>query len=115
MKWLIAAALVAAPASAHAQPVNVGVLRCQSTWFDPPTFRTLRNDPDTRADLLAGADDASARRPLSMDEIADLVAFLRHALLEPVELVKGPHHGVPTAVPSGLPVDHWPGGPHPSR
>lgn len=76
---------------------------------------TLRNDPDTQALLIAELDDPRPPRALSEREFASLLTFLREALTEPIERTKHPTHGVPTQVPSGLPVDAWPGGPHPHR
>lgn len=70
--------------------------------------------PDLNETLLAQLDDPRPPRPLDDSEVADLIAFL-HALTDSTELTKGPDHGVPAIVPSGLPVDVWPGGPHPLR
>jgi len=70
--------------------------------------------PDLNETLLAQLDDPRPTRPLDESEVADLIAFL-HALTDSTELTKGSDHGVPASVPSGLPVDAWPGGPHPLR
>lgn len=70
--------------------------------------------PDLNDTLLAQLDDPRPHRVLHEAEVADVLAFL-HALADAPELIKGPEHSVPESVPSGLPIDVWPGGPHPSR
>ncbi|MCA9613318.1 MAG: hypothetical protein KC586_11250 [Myxococcales bacterium] len=79
----------------------------------PSSLRAMRRD-DVNGELLETLDDPRPFRALNDAEVDALVAFL-HTLADEPELIKEPDHAVPVEVPSGLPVDHWPGGPHPSR
>jgi cytochrome c peroxidase len=81
----------------------------------PGTLRaTLVDDPATLAAIAENVADAAPLRPLSDAEVDLLVAFLA-SLTNPIELSRGPEDGVPTFVPSGLPIDRWNGTAHPFR
>lgn len=79
----------------------------------PPSLRASYRE-DLNDTLLATLDDPRPSRALDEREVAALLAFLT-TLADASELQKSPEHSVPPEVPSGLPVDHWPGGDHPSR
>ncbi|HJK95273.1 MAG TPA: cytochrome c peroxidase [Polyangiaceae bacterium LLY-WYZ-15_(1-7)] len=97
----------------HLDPESA--LRAYDGAHLPASLRdTLHADPATLDALLATLDDPRPLRPLTDAEVAQLLAFLGTLTAE-IEVVKGPGHGVPARVPSGLPVDVWPGGPHPHR
>lgn len=75
----------------------------------------VRLDAEMKVEVFGTiAEDVRPSRPLSEREIAQLLAFLR-ALDGDSELLRSPSTAVPLFVPSGLPVDVWPGGPHPFR
>jgi cytochrome c peroxidase len=75
----------------------------------------LRLDATRKAEVLATlSDQVQPSRPLTEREVDQLLAFLK-ALDGDSELLRSPDTAVPPAVPSGLPVDGWPGGPHPFR
>ena len=70
----------------------------------------LHDDEATLAAILATLDpEVRPSRALSDEDVDAIVAFL-HALDGEAELRKQPDAGVPERVPSGLPVDRWPGG-----
>ncbi len=81
----------------------------------PETLRSLRpRDSTLTPQLLQNLADTRPLRALSGEDIEALVAFLG-TLSSRVELFRTPTTGVPERVPSGLPVDSWPGGPHPFK
>ena len=99
----------------HLDPI--GSLRAYDGASLPPSLRTtLRNEPQTLEAIEATADldNVEPLRPLTSDEVDALVAFLETLTVE-TERTKGPQDEVPDRVPSGLPVDVWPGGLHPHR
>lgn len=76
---------------------------------------TVRLDAEMKGEVFATVTDAvRPLRPLTELEIHQLLQFLK-ALDGDSELLRSPSTAVPIAVPSGLPVDVWPGGPHPFR
>jgi len=75
----------------------------------------VRLDTERKAEVFANLSPELDRiGALSEPEIAQLLAFLG-ALDGDSELLRSPDTAVPAFVPSGLPVDVWPGGPHPFR
>ncbi len=75
----------------------------------------MRLDAERKAEVFATLSPELDRiGALSDAEIAQLLAFLA-ALDGDSELFRSPDTAVPASVPSGLPVDVWPGGPHPFR
>ncbi len=76
---------------------------------------TVRLDAEMKEEVFATlSDGVRPLRPLSEREIDQLLSFLK-ALDGDSELLRSPTTAVPLFVPSGLPVDVWPGGPHPFR
>ncbi|MEM9190905.1 MAG: cytochrome c peroxidase [Myxococcota bacterium] len=70
---------------------------------------TLRTEPALVDAIVEGiAEDTPPLRDLTEQEVQNLIAFL-HTLDSEGELRKTPADGVPERVPSGLPVDRWPG------
>lgn len=93
-----------------------GSLRSYDPSGLPPELAATMHDSDDELARIAATISTRGRplRTISDDEILALVEFLKSLTsLEEDSLV--PESGVPLAVPSGLPVDVWPGGPHPSR
>lgn len=83
----------------------------------PESLRaSMRNDEAAQAEILATL-DPDVRPPfgeLSDFEFECLMAFLV-ALDGQTEILRLPDSGVPDHVPSGLPIDEWPGGGRPFR
>ena len=97
----------------HLHPIEA--LRTYDGSSLPPSLREeIHDEESVLEDILMTFDDPRPLRHLSEQEIDDLIAFLE-TLDDQIELQKGPEHGVPDSVPSGLMVDRWPGGPHPYR
>ena len=86
----------------------------QTTWMErydgselPSELRGSVHREATAA-LRANLADTTPLRPLSEDDIQDLLVFL-DALTSGVERSVRPNAGIPAAVPSGLPIDGPPG------
>lgn len=88
----------------HLDPV-AALIRYRGDLLSPELRATVRNDAETREQILATlSPDVAPLRPLSQEEIEDLVHFL-HSLASRTELTVFPDAGVPPEVPSGLPID----------
>ena len=82
----------------------------------PPELAATIVTDEATLDGIANTIDpfTTPNRALTDHEVLALVEFLK-SLTSVIEADLTPESGVPLSVPSGIPIDAWPGGPHPSR